>query len=146
MHLVKDFLIRSVSRFSAKDQFSSERGNGLASCNALAASMRLQRRNSCMWTHLYSFDDLMPSRKGSQNLFCSGAERWIDFFQKNSMRHACLPSPPGRVALLRLVQRLAFAAANTFRVKSTNSKKDVLSTLECIWLPTPPQNAIMRGG
>jgi len=44
----------------------------------------------------YSFDDLMPSRKGSTNLLCSGAERWIDFLHKNSMRLAC--ALPGRVA------------------------------------------------
>jgi len=60
------------------------------------------------------------------------------------MRLAC--ALPGRVAKLRLVQRLAVAAANAFRVPSTNSKKDALSTLECIWHPTPLQNAITRGG
>ena len=58
----------------------------------------------------------------------------------------CLPSLPGRVAKLRLVQRLAFAAANVFRVPSTNSKMIALSTLECIWHPTPLQNAMTRGG
>ena len=57
-----------------------------ASCNTDAPSMRIHRRNSCMWRHICSSDDLMPSRKGSKNLVCSGAERWIDFFQKNSMR------------------------------------------------------------
>jgi len=33
--------------------------------------------------------DLMPSSQGSRNLLCSEAERWIQFFQKNSMRPAC---------------------------------------------------------
>jgi len=46
----------------------------------------------------------------------SGAQRLIDCFKHNSMRPACLPSLPGRVTKLRLVQRLALAAANAFRV------------------------------
>ena len=44
-----------------------------------------------MWTHICSFDDLIPSTKGSKNLFCSGAEKWKDFFKKNSM-HPALPA------------------------------------------------------
>jgi len=44
------------------------RVNGLAQWNAYAHSMSIQRRNSCMWTHICSFDDLMPSGRGSKNL------------------------------------------------------------------------------
>jgi len=58
----------------------------------------------------------------------------------------CLPSFPGRVAKLRLVQRLDFATANVFRVPSTNSKMDAFSTLECIWHSNPPQNAMTHEG
>ena len=39
-----------------------------------------------------------------------------------------------------------FATANVFRVPSTNSKMDALTTLECIWHSDPPQNAMTHEG
>jgi len=97
------------------------RVNELASRNADAPSMKIQRRNSC--THVCSFDALIPSWKGSKNLLGSGAERW----QKNSTRPSALSSWPSRRA--ETGSKTHLCRANAFRVPSTNSKKDALSPL-----------------
>ena len=47
--------------------------------------MGIQRRNSCIQTHICFFNALILSRQGSKNRICTGADRWMDFFQQNSM-------------------------------------------------------------
>jgi len=55
--------------------------------------MRIQRRNSCMYTHIYSFDALMLSRQARLEEWCmfrssemDGLAPSIRTFHKNSMR------------------------------------------------------------
>jgi len=69
----------------------------------------------------------------------------MDWLLPKEFHAPCLPSLLGQVVELKLAERLVFSVANAFRVPSTNSKKDALSTLECIWHSSPLQSAMTHG-
>jgi len=113
-----------------------------------APSMRIQRKNSCMWTHICSLLIWCLQVK-AQGIFF--VQKLRDGFNSSKRIQCALPvlsSWPSRNSDAGSKARLCRCKKKTLSEcpRRIPRRMDALSTLESTWHPALPQNAMTRGG